>query len=153
MRRFVVVTARCWVFVGGLGGDGYGRFWAHDPEGGGATIVRPTRWIWQAHHGPIPAGMVVRHKCDRSICARPDCLTLGLPVDNSQDMSRRDRTVRLGWRVSKADRRGQLAAARALRTAILRAVAAGVYSPQALASVVTHVDTAGDPHAGYDTLF
>ncbi|MGX1976864.1 hypothetical protein [Streptomyces kronopolitis] len=153
MRKYVAVTSSCWIYTGGLADDGYGRFWASDLDGTRSPVVRPSRWMWEAYNGPIAAGLLVRHRCDRSICARPECLLLGFPIDNAHDTASRDRITNMGYRVSKADRRGQRDAARALRTAILAAVGAGVYAPQALASVMMNVHAAGDPHGDQTMLF
>ena len=45
---------------------GYGRFQA----GSGDTLVTTTahRYAWTLEHGPIPPGLVVRHRCDEPLC-------------------------------------------------------------------------------------
>lgn len=116
-----------------------------------APVVRPSRWMWQAYHGPIPDGHVIRHECDHSWCTRPACLRLGDQVDNLADAMRRDRVTHPG-RVGKADRRGAAAAARAVRAAVLDAIGRGVYDPAALGAVVADVLAEGDPFADHERL-
>lgn len=153
MRAFLVVTSRCWVFTGACADDGYGRFYAAPTPGETRSpSVRPSRWMWAAHNGPIPNGLVIRHRCDLTLCARPDCLLTGDQVDNLLDASRRDRITNMG-RVGKADKRGAELAALAIRTALLAAVGSGVVDPGALAAVVAATQAAGDPYANQSRLF
>lgn len=49
------------------------------------------RYSYIANHGPIPPGMLVRHKCDNPPCVRPDHLEIGTHADNSRDMMVRGR--------------------------------------------------------------
>ncbi|MFH8350217.1 HNH endonuclease [Streptomyces sp. NPDC018045] len=150
-----MVTSACWIWTGAVADDGYGRLWATPnttaADGARGPVLSPARWTWQAHHGPIQAGLVVRHQCDQSLCVRPACLLLGAPADNAHDALRRDRLTIPG-RTGKADRRGTHRAALALRTAVLRAVEAGVYEPAALAAVAARVQAAGDPYASQPEL-
>lgn len=51
-----------------------------------------THIIWQLTRGEqVPAGQMVRHKCDNSICCNPEHLELGSHADNTDDMVSRDR--------------------------------------------------------------
>lgn len=43
------------------------------------------------HHGDIPDGMVVRHKCDNPSCTNPDHLELGTRRQNVMDKIKRGR--------------------------------------------------------------
>jgi hypothetical protein len=59
---------------------GYGRFQA----GSGDTLVTTTahRYAWTLEHGPIPQGLVVRHRCDEPLCTATNDLVLGTYADN-----------------------------------------------------------------------
>ncbi|MGX9891380.1 HNH endonuclease [Streptomyces sp. NPDC002276] len=114
--------------------------------------MRPSRWTWQAHHGPIPDRHVIRHACDRSWCTRPACLQLGDQGDNLADALRRDRLTHPG-RVGKADRRGAAEAARAVRAAVLDAVGRNIYDPFQLGEIVAGALAEGDPFADHGRLF
>ncbi|MBV9026431.1 MAG: HNH endonuclease [Streptomycetaceae bacterium] len=151
IRSKIVVTDRDWIYCGALSDDGYGRFWVREAASGDDVVVRPSRWMWGAHHGPIPPGFVVRHECDLSLCCRPNCLRLGEQVDNVDDAWHRDRLTYPG-RVGKADRRGAGGAARVIRDALLEAISEGVQEPAALGAVVTAARAAGDPYANTGTL-
>lgn len=50
------------------------------------------RYAYEAHNGPIPDGMLVRHKCDNTKCVNPDHLEIGTHVDNMRDAVVRKRT-------------------------------------------------------------
>lgn len=62
-----------------------------DPDGYGITRVhgrsrRVPRVEWEKHNGPIPAGMLVCHRCDNPPCFEITHLFLGTPGDNMRDM-------------------------------------------------------------------
>jgi hypothetical protein len=75
----------CWLFKGMIEADGYGRTTWNSRQ------VRPHRLVYEFHHGPIPAGHFVRHRCDVRNCVNPDHLETGLPRENTQDMMERGR--------------------------------------------------------------
>lgn len=86
LRNKIVVFGECWLFGTG---PGYGRI----SLGGGRTEAAH-RLAWELSNGPIPAGLVVRHKCDVPRCIRPEHLELGTFAENSRDMTDRIRQAR-----------------------------------------------------------
>lgn len=77
----------CWIYTGATDRRGYGRparkhkrYYAH-------------RRSYEIHKGPIPAGMLVLHKCDNPPCCNPDHLFLGTDADNAQDKARKGRAL------------------------------------------------------------
>ncbi len=78
----------CWIWTGGLDGYGYGRM----QVGGRAGItLRAHRASYEIHHGEIPEGMCVLHKCDERRCLNPGHLRLGTRPDNTRDMMAKGR--------------------------------------------------------------
>lgn len=49
------------------------------------------RHVYEAIHGEIPFGMVVRHRCDNDRCFNPAHLEIGTLADNVRDMDERGR--------------------------------------------------------------
>lgn len=86
----------CWLWLGGIlkdrdGKDSYGVIGiGHQYEG--TTLAHRASWI--CHNGPIPDGLVVRHKCDNKLCVNPEHLQLGTYADNNADMKIRGRASR-----------------------------------------------------------
>lgn len=76
----------CWLWMRSTGNYGYGQF-ALTPQ----RQVRAHRYSYEARHGPIPAGMVVCHRCDNPCCVNPEHLFLGTQRDNIQDCIQKGR--------------------------------------------------------------
>ncbi len=74
----------CWLWIAGRTTAGYGTLrigktkYAH-------------RLSWEIHHGSIPKGISVLHKCDTPACVNPDHLFLGTGKDNMADCVKKGR--------------------------------------------------------------
>lgn len=86
-------NAGCWLWSGGVGCGGYGRF-----RHGGASLAHRVSYAWAK--GPIPAGFVVMHKCDTPACVNPEHLSAGTQGDNNADRQAKGRS-------RGGDRRGE----------------------------------------------
>lgn len=98
-------TDGCWLWRGAVHSDSfpYGLI----SRSGGGIPLRAHRVSWALHHGQIPPGLHVLHKCDNPRCVRPDHLFLGTPKDNSDDAKKKGRLV--AWNEGKPRcRRGHL---------------------------------------------
>lgn len=78
----------CLELTAGRDKDGYGLLSI------GRRNFRAHRLAYEAARGPIPDGMLVRHKCDNPPCINPDHLEVGYEVDNSRDKVERGRSLR-----------------------------------------------------------
>jgi hypothetical protein len=77
----------CWLWLGGLGKDGYGMAWdVAEKKSLGAH-----RWVYMLLVGPIPEGQNVLHRCDNPCCVNPDHLFLGSLGDNNRDRKEKGR--------------------------------------------------------------
>lgn len=106
MARPVVIVRRRWqdfppptpqptickIWQGAVDKDGYGQILSHShwaSESDQKQRYRVYRWVWEHAHGPIPKGMVVRHKCDNRLCYRLSHLELGTVAENNADAALR----------------------------------------------------------------
>lgn len=80
----------CWIFTGAgtRSGTGHGKLLV------GGKLTYAHRLSYEVHVGPIPDGMVVRHRCDVPQCVNPAHLHLGTQADNVADNVRRGRVAR-----------------------------------------------------------
>lgn len=56
----------CWVYTRALDRKGYARF-----RGPGNRKVFVHRFVYEAHHGPIPDGLTIDHLCRNRACCNP----------------------------------------------------------------------------------
>lgn len=119
-------TRDCWLWVGAIADDGYGRFWLH--RDGQQRVVRPHRYAVAAVHG-LQLGQhdVVEHVvCDNPICVRaePDPRTGHVwPSTQAANLARMGQRGRGGgaswqWRWTSTDRATLAARSRAQREAV-----------------------------------
>jgi hypothetical protein len=89
------VATGCWLWTGYLAGAG-------KDKRGSITIGRTNgikinlkahRASWLIHHGKIPDGLFVLHKCDVPHCVNPVHLFLGTQLDNIRDCKAKGRLV------------------------------------------------------------
>jgi len=91
--QFVHKTNKCWNWVGAKDTNGYGRFVAPPGIAGTGRVAMAHRISWVIHHGSIPTGLSVLHKCDNPPCVNPQHLFSGTLKDNSQDMLHKGRAA------------------------------------------------------------
>jgi hypothetical protein len=88
----------CWVFTGHRTVDGYGRIRHNGRESNAHRVA------YELARGPIPAGLVVCHRCDNPPCVNPAHLWLGTQADNIADMDAKGRRVAPGSLVTHCPR-------------------------------------------------
>lgn len=85
-------TDDCWLWTGGLfRGREHGQFKVDKKN------WQAHRYSYTMHAGPIPAGMLVFHRCDNQRCVNPAHLFLGTVHDIDGDMIEKGRQRRAGY--------------------------------------------------------
>jgi hypothetical protein len=75
----------CWIWNGAVSDGRYGKFRI------GGKVLFAHRASWLVHHGDIPDGLLICHKCDIERCVNPDHLFCGNQRDNIADMHKKGR--------------------------------------------------------------
>ena len=97
MGKIETSPTGCWLWNGARNRDGYGSFWngerlqGRDGKRGGPRMVLAHRWSYEHHHGAIPKGVCVLHRCDTPACVNPDHLFLGTQRVNVADCAAKGR--------------------------------------------------------------
>jgi hypothetical protein len=83
-RVEVRCAGECWPWKGSIGSDGYGRL-----RGRERRHVTASRFSWEIHNGPVPAGLEIDHVRARG-CTRRDCVNPGHlePVTKAENWRR-----------------------------------------------------------------
>lgn len=84
-RGWSVTSEGCWEFSGSRNAHGYGTMGVRQ------KTYLTHRLAYEAWVGPIPDGLIVRHKCDNPPCINPEHLELGTYSDNAWDRENRGR--------------------------------------------------------------
>lgn len=67
----------CWIWIGAIGDDGYGRFWTQTP-GGDQRMLRAHRAAAEIIYGvEAITDQLVTHLCDNPLCVRAEKGTTG----------------------------------------------------------------------------
>lgn len=114
----------CWLWVGAIADDGYGRFWLN--RNGHTQVVRPHRYALALARQVVLRGdqLVLHEVCDLPLCVRAEAvgghLEVGTQAQNLAQMGRAGRGGGRGWphRWYGLDRAQRAARSRALRAAV-----------------------------------
>lgn len=77
----------CLIWTGFRNADGYGKLTVRNRQWSAHRLAYTDAW------GEIPAGKVVRHKCDNPSCVNPSHLEIGTDADNCRDRDLRGRAA------------------------------------------------------------
>lgn len=130
----------CWIFVGAVGDDGYGRFWVS--REGRQRVLRPHRVAWSLAEGvSVDLHPVVEHVvCDNPICVRADGTLLdhlegSTQAANLSRIAQRGRRGATGYRSRMFGREAMYRRSLALRSAVVDG-----WSDERIARALTSLD-------------
>lgn len=83
----IIKTPTCWIWDAGRTKTGYGQFGDHEDH------RYAHQFSYELFKGPILDNKHVLHSCDNRWCVNPNHLRLGTALENSQDMSRKNRSM------------------------------------------------------------
>jgi hypothetical protein len=90
--KLVDKSGDCWTWKASLTTHGYGQFVLPYHHHIGAH-----RFAYELENGPVPAGLVVCHRCDNPPCVNPAHLWVGTQGDNLRDMHGKGRGNTDSW--------------------------------------------------------
>jgi hypothetical protein len=126
----------CWDWTASTAGKGYGQI----KLPGTRRQIYAHHLSWQIHHGKIPTGKYILHRCDNPRCVNPDHLFVGSAKVNAEDMKAKDRhlrgelnteailteadirAIRMLWKAKDRHLRGELNTEAILTEADIRAI-------------------------------
>lgn len=125
----------CWIWLGAIADDGYGRFYLGEGAGG---MLRPHRYSYAlAHDVDLSALDELMHVCDVPICVNPEHLAPGTHADNMRDRMRKGRANNgAALRFRGLPRSVTAARARSLRAEVM----ANGWVPERVASILAGQD-------------
>lgn len=92
LRARAVRSGDCLLWTGATAKAAAGRYGKVTlTRAGRRRFVGAHRLMWEAHHGPLAAGVCVLHSCDTPLCIEPDHLFVGTHGDNARDREAKGR--------------------------------------------------------------
>ena len=91
------MTGVCWEWIGGTfkhprtRAPTYGCFWIRDKNDGTGRMAVAHRVAWVLTFGGFPDDLKVLHRCDNTLCVRPEHLFIGSQYTNVRDMIEKGR--------------------------------------------------------------
>jgi hypothetical protein len=76
--KFFVAPDGCWLWLGAINNNGYGRFWFDD------KTCKAHRISYELYVGSIPSGMQIDHVCRQTSCVNPHHLNIVTNTENQR---------------------------------------------------------------------